>query len=220
MVLLLRNNYVQGYESNVIILKNVYLERAQLSCHFKKLNESYNTSETSMNNFMINRLFMFLAVLTFACVESTPDLPSTRNVRIEPQKPLMKNFIGLNAHFTFKPELYCQVTNLVRNYHPMSWDVNLPGDSITFPVCVNEVNWNNNVYGKWSKYGFEIDICVELNTFGPNNSNYIELWKERDQWSYDYGFKLANYFGPSGEHKLSTSIEIGNEPGGRFNDNL
>ena len=66
----------------------------------------------------------------------------------ETVKPLMKDFIGINGHFTFKPELYRQVCRLVRNYHNLDWDVKKPGDKPTFPICVNKVNWKNDVYGK------------------------------------------------------------------------
>jgi hypothetical protein len=32
-------------------------------------------------------------------------------------KPLIKDFVGINGHFHFRPELYKQVCGLVRNYH-------------------------------------------------------------------------------------------------------
>ncbi len=38
-------------------------------------------------------------------------------------KPLMEDFMGLNGHFQFKPELHKQVSRLVRNYHNIKWDV-------------------------------------------------------------------------------------------------
>ena len=172
-----------------------------------------------MNIFTVNLLLMIAGVINFSCTDSKPDVPYEVN-RAQPQKPLMKDFIGLNGHFKFKPELYNQVTNLVRNYHPLSWDVKKPGDAITLPACVNGVNWEEHVYGRWIKYGFEVDICVQFGSFGRNNSNYTDLWDGQDQWEYDYGFQMAKYFGPSGGKKLGTSIEIGNEPGVKFNNTL
>ena len=36
-------------------------------------------------------------------------------------KPLMRDFLGLNAHFTVKPELYKPVCRLLRNYHSIQF---------------------------------------------------------------------------------------------------
>ena len=39
-------------------------------------------------------------------------------------KPLMRDFIGINGHTVqFKPELYRPVCGLVRDYHPVEWDL-------------------------------------------------------------------------------------------------
>src|SRR5678816_1329715 len=77
-------------------------------------------------------------------------------------KPLFKDFVGVNGHFTFKPELYRQTCRLARNYHELGWDVKQPGDPITIPVCVNKVNWKNDVYGRWKKAGCETDLCIQF----------------------------------------------------------
>jgi hypothetical protein len=90
-------------------------------------------------------------------------------------RPLLKEFIGVNGHFSFKPELYKQVCRLVRNYHNIPWDVKQPGDPPTFPVCVNRVDWKNHVYGRWTDAGFEVDICAQFDSFGPSNAGYREL---------------------------------------------
>ncbi|WFB35530.1 hypothetical protein P3T73_15365 [Kiritimatiellota bacterium B12222] len=135
-------------------------------------------------------------------------------------KPLMKDFMGINGHFQFKPELYAQTCRLVRNYHNMNWDVKTPGDPITFPHCVNKVDWNKHVYGKWVAQGFEVDLCAQFGTFGEENEQYLNLWQGQAPWIYDYGYEMAKYFGPSGDHKLVTSIEIGNEPGNDFDEAL
>lgn len=135
-------------------------------------------------------------------------------------RPLFKDFMGINGHFTFKPELYNQVCRLVRNYHNMNWDVNKPGDHYQPPYAVNGVNWKDHVYGYWKANGFETDICLQLSSFSANNDNYKQLWKGREEWSYAYGKALASYFGPSGNEKLATSMEIGNEPGIKFDATL
>jgi hypothetical protein len=135
-------------------------------------------------------------------------------------KPLMKDFIGINGHFHFKPSLYSQTCRLARNYHNINWDVRRPGDPITFPKCPNKVDWNKHVYGKWVEHGFEVDLCAQFGGFGESNDDYIRLWSGQEDWIYKYGYEMAKYFGPSGKHKLVTSIEIGNEPGNDFDDTL
>ena len=135
-------------------------------------------------------------------------------------KPLMKDFIGLNGHFHFRPELYSQTCRLVRNYHNMNWDVAKPGAPITFPRCPNKVDWDKHVYGKWIKEGFEVDLCAQFGSFGEGNKDYARLWLGQERWIHEYGYEMADYFGPSGKRKLVTSIEIGNEPGNDFDDAL
>lgn len=135
-------------------------------------------------------------------------------------KPLMKDFMGINGHYTFKPELYSKNCRLVRNYHSINWDVNQPGDKATLPVCVNKVNWINNCYGTWKQNGFETDICIMFGTFSYNNSEYKKLWQGKEKGLYTYGYDMAKFFGPSGEQKICTSMEIGNEPGQKFDDDL
>jgi hypothetical protein len=134
----------------------------------------------------------------------------------EPAKPVFKEFMGINGHFTFKPELYRQVCRLVRNYHNVNWDVKLPGDTITLPACVNGVNWKDHVYGLWKNAGFETDICIQFSGFQTDVADYARFWNGKEQWCYDYGKAAAVCFGPSGAEKLCTSIEIGNEPGSKF----
>ena len=133
------------------------------------------------------------------------------------QKPLMKNFIGINGHFHFKPELYSKAARLVRNYHNLNWDVKNLGDNINIPVCPNGVNWERDMYGPWKEHGFETDICIQFSGFAPPEPDYISMWAGKENWIYQYGKTVSAYFGPSGSRKLCTSIEIGNEPGGRFN---
>jgi hypothetical protein len=135
-------------------------------------------------------------------------------------KPLFKDFMGINGHFTFKPELYRQVCRLVRNYHNIEWDVSKPGDSLTIPETVNHINWKRDVYGPWKQNGFETDICLQFGSFGTGNPNLSSIWKGKGQWAYDYGKRVASFFGPSGAEKLATSFEIDNEPGGRFDPGL
>lgn len=146
------------------------------------------------------------------------DLPIEENKlpELTDKRPLFKNFMGINGHFTFKPELYNQVCRLVRNYHNIDWDVRKPGDDYYPPFTVNGVNWKKDVYKPWKDAGFETDVCLQLARFNAGAENYKQLWEGKERWCYDYAKSIASYFGPSGSEKLLTSIEIGNEPGVKF----
>jgi hypothetical protein len=135
----------------------------------------------------------------------------------EETKPLFKEFMGINGHFHFKPELYRQTCNRVRNYHNISWDVKAPGEAQNIPFCPNGVNWKDHVYGKWQAAGLETDICLQFGGLADNKEQQ-ERWRGKQDWCRAYAADIARFFGPSGEEKLCTSIEIGNEPGKRFDD--
>lgn len=134
-------------------------------------------------------------------------------------KPLFRDFMGLNGHYHFKPELYQKNGRLVRNYHSMNWDVAKPGDQPTFPVCVNKVDWDK-VYGRWAQHGFDTDLCVMFARFGESSPNYRELWQGHESWAFSYGNAMAAHFGPTQGNATVSSIEIGNEPGNDFDDDL
>jgi hypothetical protein len=158
------------------------------------------------------------AALEMNCAApKTEQVPDTLSTAV---KPLFKDFMGINGHVTFKPDLYGQVCRLVRNYHNINWDANAPGDSLTIPVTINHLNWKNDVYGPWKNAGFETDICLQFLSFGVGSPDYQQRWAGHEQWAYNYGKAMATYFGPSGKEKLSTSFEIDNEPGNRFDPTL
>jgi hypothetical protein len=123
-------------------------------------------------------------------------------------KPLMREFIGVNGHTVqFKPELYAQTCRKVRDYHSLEWDLGNETDYVPqFPEARNRVNWND-VYGSWQRAGFETDVCVMFNNTPPDS------WKDLNRDAFNYGKAFARAFGPGSERKLVTSIEIGNEPG-------
>ncbi len=122
--------------------------------------------------------------------------------------PLMRDFIGINGHTVqFKPELYQPLCGLVRDYHPVAWD--LAGDTskpATFPFARNKVNWET-VYGSWRKHGWTINACLMFESLKRGE------WKDIEKDGRAYGEAFAREFGPSGKSKLVESIEIGNEPG-------
>jgi hypothetical protein len=126
--------------------------------------------------------------------------------------PLMRDFIGLNGHFAFKPDLYRPTCQLVRNYHPTIWDL---GDDTalpaTLPLARNKVDWSVT-YGAWKKAGFGIDSSLQIDSIPAPN------WKNLDADAQAYGEAFAKYFGPSSSN-LVQSAEIGNEPANWDNAN-
>jgi serine/threonine-protein kinase ATR len=131
---------------------------------------------------------------------------------ITPRKPLFRDFMGLNTHtIGFRPELYRPVASLVRDYHPVEWDLGKDTDFVTpFPEARNGVNWLS-VYGSWKKQGWRIDASLMFETIPRDR------WKDLSQDSRAYAEHFARAFGPSGTNALVESVEIGNEPG-KFSD--
>lgn len=126
----------------------------------------------------------------------------------ERERPLMRDFIGLNGHTVqFKPGLYEPVARLVRDYHPVSWDLGTNTAELPqWPFAKNRVDWNR-VYGSWREKNFIIDVSLMFESI--KRTNWVDV--ERD--ARRYGEAFAREFGPSGKRKLVEAVEIGNEPG-------
>jgi len=122
--------------------------------------------------------------------------------------PLMKDFLGINGHTVqFKPELYRPVCGLVRDYHPVEWDLGKDTATLpSFPFAKNKVDWSQ-VYGSWRKQGWTIDASLMFESI-PHDQ-----WKDIPHDAKAYGRELAKQFGPSSVKPLLQSVEIGNEPG-------
>src|SRR3954467_8066674 len=127
----------------------------------------------------------------------------------ELKRPLMKEFIGINGHTVqFKPALYEPVCRLVRDYHPVQWDLDKnTSEPAPFPFAKNRVDWSN-VYGSWTAKGFEVDVCLMFDPIKPAQ------WQNLEADARAYGKSFAREFGPSGKRKLLQAVELGNEPGG------
>jgi serine/threonine-protein kinase ATR len=121
-------------------------------------------------------------------------------------KAPMLDFVGVNGHTVlFRPELYRPVARLVRDYHPMDWDLGADTSSAPpFPKAANGVDWEQ-VYGSWKKAGFRTTVSVMFETLKPDQ------WKDRKRDAFAYGKAFAAAFGPSSRN-LVECIEIGNEP--------
>ncbi|HEX3132109.1 MAG TPA: cellulase family glycosylhydrolase [Planctomycetota bacterium] len=129
----------------------------------------------------------------------------------EQPKPLMKDFIGINGHTVqFKPDLYHPVCTVVRDYHPVEWDLGKDTDvPTTFPLARNRVDWSQ-VYGSWKKAGYFVDVSLMFESIKQKD------WKDVPRDAKAYGLAFAKAFGPSST-KLVDSAEVGNEPG-KWND--
>jgi hypothetical protein len=122
--------------------------------------------------------------------------------------PLFRDFMGVNGHTVqFRPALYAPVAKLVRDYHPVEWDLGKESDSAPpFPMARNGVNWES-VYGSWNRAGLRVDVCLMFESL-PR-----EKWKDLAADARAYGERFARTFGPSAGLGLVESVEIGNEPG-------
>jgi hypothetical protein len=122
-------------------------------------------------------------------------------------KALFRDFMGLNVHSVgLKPELYKPVCRLLRDYHPMVWDLdNDTSNATQFPMTRNNINWLNE-YGVWKKTGYDTDVSLQFEQTAPDK------WKDMAKDAFAYGRSFAQYFGPSGTHPLVSGVEIGNEP--------
>ena len=120
----------------------------------------------------------------------------------------MRDIIGLNGHTVqFKPDLYQPTARLVRDYHPVQWDLGTnTAAAAPFPFAKNRVDWSK-VYGSWRERGWIIDASLMFESIKRTN------WADIERDAKDYGRAFAREFGPSGARRLVESIEIGNEPG-------
>jgi hypothetical protein len=137
--------------------------------------------------------------LSLVCASASP---------ADETRPLMRDFIGINGHTVqFKPELYRPVSGVVRDYHPVEWDLAKETSVLpAFPFAKNKVDWSH-VYGSWREKKWTIDACLMFESIKR------EDWKDLDADARAYGEAFAREFGPSGKRKLLESAEIGNEPG-------
>ncbi len=126
----------------------------------------------------------------------------------EKVRPLMRDFIGLNVHTVqFKPELYAPVTRVLRNYHPLKWDLGDDTSGATnFPFAANRVNWAQ-LYGTWKKAGYRTHASLMFDDIAPTD------WKNVERDAKEYGLAFARAFGPSAKEPMLEAVEIGNEPG-------
>ena len=134
------------------------------------------------------------------------------------EKPLMKDFIGINGHTVgFNPELYAPVCRLVRDYHPYLWDVHdKPGAATALPMAQHidwedksgkfrswhkPVNWKE-LYSAWIKAGL-VDY-VMLMSYPPDLASMKKDVGEAKKKTPD--FKRVDITVPA--YKLADSPDI------------
>lgn len=134
-------------------------------------------------------------------------LPSLAFAAPTPPPVQLKDFLGLCGHTVqFKPERYTEVVSVVRDYHPVEWD--LAADTATpapLPFAKNKVNWDY-IYGGWKKAGMRVHASLMIDSIPAAK------WKNLEADSRAYGKAFAQMAGPSGRGWLE-AVEIGNEPG-------
>ncbi len=125
-----------------------------------------------------------------------------------PQRPLFRDFVGLCGHTVqFKPDLYQPVCRVVRDYHPVKWD--LANDTSVmpqWPFAKNRVSWEQ-VYRSWHDKGLRISVCLQFDDMKAAD------WKDIERDAHDYAKGFAENFGPGGKYPFVDCVEIGNEPG-------
>jgi len=124
------------------------------------------------------------------------------------EKPLLRDFLGINGHTVqFRPKLYAPVCRVVRDYHPVEWDLGKETDfALRFPEARNRVNWES-VYGSWKAEGFDTDCSLMFESIPQKD------WKDVARDARVYGKAFAKAFGPSSPLALVSAAEVGNEPG-------
>ena len=118
---------------------------------------------------------------------------SSTRINAGESRPLMRDFIGINGHTVqFKPELYQSVCRVVRDYHPVEWDLGTnTAVQPPFPFAKNHVDWGK-VYGSWKEKGWRIDVCLMFESVNRTN------WTNVEADARAYGYAFAREFGPTG----------------------
>lgn len=150
----------------------------------------------------------FLVMLGIIVSFPTAALAQAPTTILPNHNPLFRDFMGLNVHSVgFKPAIYTPVCRLLRDYHPIDWDLGDDTSSIPpFPAARNGVDWDHE-YGAWKSDGYDIDASLQFESIP------ISRWKNLPGDCLAYGQEFARAFGPSGSRKYVSCVEIGNEPG-------
>jgi hypothetical protein len=138
-------------------------------------------------------MFRSLLLLTAAGLHAAP--------------PPFSEFTGLCGHTVqFRPDLYKPVCTWVRDYHPVSWDLEKDtGVLPEWPFAKNRVSWEQ-VYGSWHRAGLKTTASLMIDEMHRD-------WKDMPRDARAYAKSFAEQFGPGGKYPYVEWVEIGNEPG-------
>ncbi len=107
---------------------------------------------------------------------------------------------------------FARLTNLVRSYHRLDWDIAKPGNTAEFLLREKSIdsiknkwlNWKEE-YGIWKSNGLKIDACILFNNdYFPQSG-----WDNAYYQARQYGAEFAGFFS---ENELVSLVEVGNEP--------
>ena len=133
----------------------------------------------------------------------------------EDERPLMRDFMGMNVHVAQifdrgvegVPEMFRPATSLIREYHPVNFDIASPGEPTNFPHDQWKwINWDE-LYEPWVEQGYRINAVLMFDGFTD------EAWDDPAGAARAYGRAFAEHFGPSVGNGLVASVQLGNEPG-------
>ncbi|HSJ02036.1 MAG TPA: hypothetical protein VK956_06250 [Verrucomicrobium sp.] len=122
--------------------------------------------------------------------------------------PLFRESTGINGHtVNFKPDLYQPVCRVVRDYHPVEWDLKDDTSKLPeWPFAKNRVSWEK-IYKSWHEKGLQISVCLLFDNMK------VTAWKNLEKDAEAYARSFAENFGPGGKWPYVEYMEIGNEPG-------
>lgn len=125
-----------------------------------------------------------------------------------------KGSVGLDDRKGAK--LYARIATHARNYHEMDWDVTDPDHIPDYEAMARGqgteaqpwLNWDTE-YELWRKAGLRIELSVK---FERNTLHSPAKWNDPYRAAYNYGYAIAQHFGPTQGNGMVEAIEVGNEP--------
>ena len=122
--------------------------------------------------------------------------------------PRLRDFIGINGHTVqFKPELYQPVGRLVRDYHPVEWDLGANPAGRRVSVREERRGLEPRLW-LMARQRVAHRCLPDVRVGQPHRTG-----RTSKPMRGPTGRHSRSEFGPSGKRRLVESVEIGNEPG-------
>src|SRR5690606_22272082 len=139
-----------------------------------------------------------------ACAEAPPSAAAP-----------MRDFIGTNIHVgaIFQnghnddaPAYFRPAVGLVRDYHPLSWNLTDTAGGTNYPRDRwNWIDWST-AYGQWTAAGYRVNPAIQF-------ADADLTWTDLAGGAAAYGEAFAAALGPAQGSGVVESVQIGNEPG-------